>query len=164
MASDRRNIDLDVYGPLIFWTLLFICGSAIKYFAYDEANLLLQIPMELTLWSTGIFFTLATTDENAQLKKTYQKKADSPGYVIDYEVIVSEKNNSNYRLVYLSLIGLVSWILCIVLYYEILPETKMKDNGLSNQYYVFLGVSYIICLSVTYIAIINAQRAKKINN
>jgi len=153
----------ETYGPLTFWALLFACASIIKYFAYDDTNLLYDIPIELSLWSVGILFTLAASEKtyyNAKLTQKFTKKTTGPGYEIDYEVKVGDDYGFKPKFLYLFLISIVIWIICIILKYEI-EELLNLEKQEGKQLLIATGIYYLLGIFSTAIAIISTLNVNK---
>ena len=108
----------EVIGPLAVWTLFFIIASAIRYTTFDDNTFWVQIPPELSLWATGILFSLIVSENTyyqARLVPRIKRSSDGSGFTVKYEVTLPNQPSFTVKFIYLFLFALAIWILCILL-------------------------------------------------
>lgn len=157
------NSKYEIYGPLIFWGLLFTCAGVIKYFAYDNDSFWIDIPTELALWSTGILFTLASSERSysrAKLNTEYTKKQSGTGYEVDFKVVVGDELGFTSKFLYLFLASIVIWIISIIMQGEIV-EVQNIDNYEGNKFFIALTVNYVLGIFVTVVAVVSIYQTTK---
>lgn len=150
------------YGPLIFWFFMFAIIAIIKAFAFKNYDFWIVIPPELALWSTGILFTLASSEEtyrSAKIKESINKKDGGKGITIDYDVVVGDDYGFKARYLYLFLFSLVIWLAVILvsLWIPSYIESAETNNWVLG---VIISIYYLVSVFITVIAI---QSTIKIN-
>jgi hypothetical protein len=53
---------LRIYGPLVLTILLFTVAFCINLIAFSNSEYLIELPSEFSLWTVGVFLSLAVTD------------------------------------------------------------------------------------------------------
>ena len=152
--SSKDNF-YEIYGPLLFWSFMFIIGAAIRAFALNDFSFWIVIPPEIALWSSGILFTLATSERtyhNVKLNSTYSKNADGKSVSINYDIEIGDDLGFKPKYLYLFLLSVMIWILTLLLNLWI-PSYIEKEE--SNQILLIAAivVYYLISVSITVIAI-----------
>jgi len=143
------------YGPLIFWALLFTCASVLKVLAYNDFEFWIDIPVELTIWSTGIFFTIICSENinnNVRTKTTYTPKSSGKGFEVDFDVELGTNLSYSNINVYLFTGSLILWIISLILKYEI-KETLLIENYTGWKIYISSIISYVLATITTVLAI-----------
>jgi len=70
---------------------MFAIGVMVKYFTFKNDSVWFDIAPDVTLWATGILFTIAAADAfQPKLLSKYAKKETGMGFEMDYEVTLSE--------------------------------------------------------------------------
>lgn len=108
----------DIYGPLIFWSLMFLVGASVQYVAFDQNGIIFSLPIDLSLWATGILFSICVSKQaisDAKLIPKYKKHEDGQGFSINYDVTLPENIDSTPKLTYFFLFGIAIWIISILL-------------------------------------------------
>ncbi len=108
----------EVFGPLAVWTLFFIIASAIRYATFDDSAFWIQIPPELTLWATGILFSLSVSENTyyqARLTPRTRRNPSGTGFTVDYDITLPDQPGFTAKFMYLFLFALAIWILCLLM-------------------------------------------------
>ena len=127
-----------------------------------EYDFWLLIPPELALWSTGILFTLASSEDtyrSAKIKESINPKSTGKGIEISYEVELGDDYGFKARYLYLFLFSLVIWF-GVILVSLWIPGYMKKDNV--NPYWLGVAIALYYLFSV-FITVIAIQSTIKIN-
>lgn len=147
------NKFLEVYGPLIFWSLMFLIGTFIKVFAFNDSSFWIQIPQEISLWATGVLFTLSTSEKtyyNARLTPKYAKNA--AGFQVDYEITLDDEFGFKPKFIYLFLIGATIWIINLILS-NVLTEMMASTTSTTLKLVFAIVIPYLLSVFITIIAL-----------
>ena len=109
---------LEVWGPLIFWSLMFAVGAAIKFSTFQDSGVFYDIAPEAALWATGILFSLSVSEQayfGVRLVPRYKRHVSRSGFSLSYEVTLPQDPNFGPRFVYIFLVGMAIWIFCLLL-------------------------------------------------
>lgn len=109
---------IEVLGPLIFWSLMFILGAAIKLVAFRSTTVWFEVQPAAALWATGVLFTLAVSERTyfrAKLVTQISKKPSGSGIEVEYVVTIPDDLDFTPKFMYLFLIGVVMWMLTLLL-------------------------------------------------
>ena len=109
---------IEVIGPLIFWTMMFITAAFIKVFAFSDYSFWTQIPPDISLWAMGILFTIAASEKtysNAKLVPRITRHTSGAGYSVDYDVTVTDNIGFTPKYLYLFLLAVPIWIINILI-------------------------------------------------
>src|SRR5215470_14970613 len=128
-------MDLKTIGPLICWSIMFAVGVMVKYFTFKNDSVWFDIAPDVTLWATGILFTIAAADAfQPKLLSKYAKKETGMGFEMDYEVTLSETYEpAQSKYLYLFLFGLGGWIINIFLSGFISARVHTTQTNLLQQ-------------------------------
>lgn len=110
-------MNLRVIGPLLFSAMLLAISISVKTLAFEKSSFPLEISPEIALWATGIFFSLAISEQTLLGGKAgYDLKRSSDNAIeISYRVILPEKIEFSPKYTYLFLYGLMTWIISLLL-------------------------------------------------
>jgi hypothetical protein len=111
-------MNLRVLGPLIFWTLMFTIGTAIKIITFQDSTVWFQLAPQICLWASGILFTLAVspqTYERTRVVKSITKDPSGRMLQVGWDVVAPDDISFIPAYVYLFLSGMVVWILTLLL-------------------------------------------------
>lgn len=150
------KMSLKVCGPIIFSTLLFIIGGTIKIVAFNQ-NIIFEIPPYFALWSTGILFTLAVSEQTLfRGKPSYQisRTPSGSGIIIEYSISLPDDLDFSPKFLYFFVGSMMIWILSILF------------SGLTAQLYTTLNhwnskisILYLINFSLSGLSIGIALRS-----
>jgi len=157
-------MDLKTIGPLICWSIMFAIGVMVKYFTFKSDSVWFDIAPDVTLWATGILFTIAAADAFYQPKllSKYAKKETGMGFEMDYEVTLSETYEPMHsKYLYLFLSGLGGWIINIFISGFISARVHAAQANLLQQAssgfdaisFALLVVAVVIASSMVFIAL-----------
>lgn len=157
-------MDLKVIGPLVCWSIMFAVGVMVKYFTFKNDSVWFDIAPDVTLWATGILFTIAAADAFYQPKllSKYAKKETGMGFEMDYEVTLSETYEPTHsKYLYLFLFGLGGWIINIFMSGFISARVHTAQANLLQQApsgfdafsFALLIVAVVIASSMVFIAL-----------
>ncbi len=107
-----------IVGPFIFMMLLFLAEWVIKSLAFGSETALFELGPKLSLWSSGIFFTLAISEQtkfHGTVKRKVVKKANGRGIEIDYDVDIPEDLEFSSTYLLWLIAAIVIWMVCVVL-------------------------------------------------
>ena len=108
----------DIYGPLVFWSVMFLIGASIQYVTFNKGGVFYNLPSDLALWATGIMFSICVSEpalNQAKLTPNYKKHQNGRGFSVDYDITLPEEINSTPKLTYFFLICIAIWIGSILL-------------------------------------------------
>lgn len=111
-------MNLNVWGPLLFATMLFIISASVKIIAFKNHNVWLEVAPELALWAVGIFFSLSISEElilGGKTVRTVSKKASGRGLEIDYVPVLPDNVEFSPKYIYLLIYGIMIWVLTTLL-------------------------------------------------
>jgi len=109
---------LSVVGPLTVWITFFTVASAIRYATFSDFNFWVHLPSDLTLWATGILFSLTvseSTNYQARMMPKTKKNPNGAGFTVDYEITIPDEPGFNPKFLYLFLFSMGIWILCLLM-------------------------------------------------
>ena len=109
---------IEIVGPLIFWSLMFVVGAAIKVVAFGSTAVWFEIQPAACLWATGVLFSLAVSERTyfrAKLVTQISRKPTGSGIVVDYVVTIPEDLDFTPKFMYLFLVGVAIWIFSLLL-------------------------------------------------
>lgn len=133
-----------VWGPLLFATMLFIVASAIKLVAFQNYGFLLELAPELSLWSTGVLFSLAVS-EHTQLGGRAQHEIrpsqSGSGIEVTYRVALPERLEFSPRMIYLFVYSMTSWILNILIAGK---ATMVLQTGSTWRAAILVGLGFAL--------------------
>ena len=138
------------FGALIFWLIIFLVTSVIRLFAFDDAEFWLLIPLELSIWSTGILFTIASSEEtyrNARLISSTTVDASKKTVTTGYDVKMPTKHGFDPKFLFLFLFSIAVWIICVVLH-EYIPKKYINAENEATG-----GIGWIILYFVSSVVI-----------
>lgn len=144
---------LEVMGPLVFWSLMFAVGAAIKFSAFQDARVLFDLPPQAALWASGILFSLSVSEQTyfrAKLVPRYTRHKTRPGFSVDYDVTIPEDPGFSPRFIYLFLVGMAAWIFCLLLSGYGASQTARQLDGLRIA---SVAVSYLLSAVVVGVAL-----------
>ena len=157
-------MDLKVIGPLVCWSIMYAVGVMVKYFTFKNDSVWFDIAPDVTLWATGILFTIAAADAFYQPKllSKYAKKETGMGFEMDYEVTLSEAYEPTHsKYLYLFLFGLGGWIINIFICGFISARVHTAQANLLQQSpsgfdafsFSLLIVAVVLASSMVFIAL-----------
>ncbi|HKA23134.1 MAG TPA: hypothetical protein VKN18_33005 [Blastocatellia bacterium] len=157
-------MDLKTIGPLICWSIMFAVGVMVKYFTFKNDSVWFDIAPDVTLWASGILFTIAAADAFYQPKilSKYAKKETGMGFEMDYEVTLSETYEPTHsKYLYLFLFGLGGWIINVFLSGFISARLhttqanplQQPSAGFDAVSFALLIVAVVIASSMVFIAL-----------
>ncbi len=132
---------IEVLGPLIFWSLMFAVGAAIKFAAFNDTSVLFHLAPEVALWATGILFTLSVSEQTyfrARLVPRITRHDSSPGFSVNYDVTIPEELGFSPKFIYLFLSSVSIWIFCLLLsgYSASAPLSSLKISSVIFSYFL----------------------------
>jgi hypothetical protein len=156
----RKEV-LRLYGPLFFWTVMFIIGSAIQYSSFSDSLFWLDVPQGISLWATGILFTLTMSEQTyhrAKLVPRVSRDPGQPSYSVAFDIDIADNPGFDPIYLFLFLAGIAAWIGCLLLggharaAYIAAPDTI-------NIAYLLAPIAYSIAASVVTMAIRTLREA-----
>lgn len=105
-----------ILGPLLVMLLTFIVGSSIQLAGSGQANKLPDFAPELSLWSTGILFTLSLlqdTKNSGRGRPSIIRRSSS--YEVKVDLTTSERLGFDTQYLYALVFTMMTWILTIVI-------------------------------------------------
>ena len=142
----------EVLGPLVFWSLMFAVGAAIKFSAFRDARALLDLSPEAALWATGILFSLSVSEQTyfrARLVPRYTRHTTRPGFSVDYDVTLPEELGFNPKFIYLFLVSMAVWVFCLLLAgYGAVDASQLNALRISS-----VAFSYLLSATVVGVAL-----------
>lgn len=107
-----------VVGPLAVWATFFTVASAIRYTTFSDFNFWVHLPSDLTLWATGILFSLSISENSnyqARMLPRTKRNSSGSGFSVEYEITLPEEPGFNPKYLYLFLFAMGIWVLCLLL-------------------------------------------------
>lgn len=111
-------MSLKVWGPLIFTILLFVIATGIKFFGFAAKDIWLTVAPELSLWATGVLFSLSvarSTFLSAKATPTFTQNPGSSSVTISYAVQLPSKIESSEKYLYSFMFTMTLWVLTVLL-------------------------------------------------
>ncbi|MDA3789480.1 MAG: hypothetical protein PF503_13440 [Desulfobacula sp.] len=111
-------MNLKVWGPILFATMLFIVGAAIKIIAFKSDNVFFEMPPDFALWAVGIMFSLAVSEQTQFGGRTYydiSKNKSGTGILVDYKISLPDELSFSPKYIYFFVYSMMIWILTILL-------------------------------------------------
>jgi hypothetical protein len=109
---------LEVIGPLIFGTIMYITAILIKVFTFSDFSFWTQISPDISLWALGILFTIAVSEKtysNAKLMPKITRHPSGFGYSVDYDITITEHIGFTPKYLYMFLVAVPIWIINILI-------------------------------------------------
>lgn len=113
--------DKKIIGPFAFTAMLFILESLIKGLTMDCQTVFYELSPKLSLWATGVFFTLSVSEQTQfKGKLAYDVSSDENknSVEIKYRVIPPSNLSFSPKYIYMLIVSLVSWLVCVILSYK----------------------------------------------
>ena len=168
-------MELKLMGPLICWSIMFVIGIMIKLFTFKNDSVWFEIAPDVTLWASGILFTLAAADAfyRPRILSKYAKRETGTGFEMDYEVTLPESYEpiTHSKYLYLFLLGLGGWIINIFISgfisSRVLQGVATQNPvpqalpGYDTVFFVLLLVSVLIASSMVFIALLALREVSK---
>lgn len=152
----KSTSSLKIWGPLAFWSAMFIIGAAIRLAAFNDLAFWFRLPQDAALWAAGLLFSLAVSEQTylgTSLTQRIIRKEGGLGYSVDYDVTLREEVGFTPKFMYLFLLGVAIWVLTIVLTGFAAREFGSKGIG-----WLVLGLTTSSYLLATF-AVVGAIRA-----
>lgn len=146
---------LEVIGPLLAWTAMFVIGSAIKYVAFSAHLVWLEAAPEAALWATGIFFTLSASAGNFLERRAIprmQPDPDGSGFRVTYDVTLPDDLKPSQKFLYLFLVTMMVWIVDILLVGSALQAHQAAEQFDTESIFC-IGLAFLLTSIVVVIAL-----------
>lgn len=110
-------MNLKVWGPLAFATMLFTIAVAIKIISFGDYYIWLEIAPELALWATGVLFSVSITEYTLFGGRTTYKirrKRTGNGFEVDFNIEFPNELDFGFKYQYLFVYSMMIWILTLL--------------------------------------------------
>ncbi|MCI0487717.1 MAG: hypothetical protein L0229_14080 [Blastocatellia bacterium] len=154
---------IEVVGPLIFWSLMFVVGAAIKVFTFGSTTVWFEIQPSVSLWATGVLFSLAVSERTyfrAKLVTQISRKPTGAGIIVDYVVTLPDELDFTPKFMYLFLIGVAIWILTLLLSGYALGVYS-SSHSLSLGGLLAISISVLLASGITIAAVRTLNEVSK---
>ena len=146
-------MNLKVWGPLLFASMLFVIAAVIKFVSFTKAAAFLSMGSEFALWATGVLFSLAASEQTrfgGRTEHIFRRKTSGSSIEIQYKALAPDRIDLSPRFLYFFVYSMMIWILCIVI-----SEKSCAIYALQNQYSIKLILLCALCfvLSATSVGI-----------
>jgi hypothetical protein len=151
-----RAWNLEVFGPLLFWTLMFIIAMAIKVITFSDYTPWFQIAPEASLWAAGILFAIAVSEQTYfPIRRRLITKQSASGYALE-EVESSPERNVGFtpRFIYMFLIVMALWLLTLLLgEYAAKEFGRLRAFALHPWLFLAFGSSVFLAAVAVWVAL-----------
>jgi hypothetical protein len=142
-------VNLRIYGPLLFATMLFIISSAIKLLLFTGTDVIFDLAPEFTLWSVGLLFAISVSENSllaGRVRHVYERDENQATLLIRYQTLPPQNLNHSPRFLYFFVYAMMVWILTILM-----MEQAKHLNELSSKdcYHLFFIVGAIFLSGTT---------------
>lgn len=124
---------------------MFAIGATIRLAAFEDSAFWWHIPPEVALWSAGVLFSLAVSEQTyfgSRLNPRVVPKEGGLGYSVDYDVTIPTQAGFTPKFIYLFLFVVAVWVLDLVL--GGFAQKTFETGGFQTSVIVATAISYFL--------------------